>query len=113
MKRIYTYDNIVVLHLVKNVLALNDIESFIKNEYTMPAGPSHGINNIFHELWILNDKDYEKASRFIETEMENLVSKAEWICSNCREENDGSFDAGNARIRQSVHRKADGRRSLH
>ena len=92
MKRIYTDDNIVVLHSIKNVLALNDIESFVKNEHTIPAGPSHGINNIFHELWILNDQDYEKASKVIETEIQNPVSKADWICSNCSDENDGSFE---------------------
>jgi hypothetical protein len=92
MKRIYTHDNIVVLHSVKNVLALNNIESFVKNEHTIPAGARHGISNIFHELWILNDQDYERACRVIDTEIDNPVFKAAWICSNCREENEGNFD---------------------
>jgi hypothetical protein len=92
MKRIYTHDNIVVLHSVKNVLALNNIESFVKNEHTIPAGARHGISNIFHELWILNDQDYEKASRVIDTEIDNPALKASWICRQCNEENEGNFE---------------------
>tara|TARA_R100001132_G_C3222407_1_gene60512 strand:+ start:147 stop:467 length:321 start_codon:yes stop_codon:yes gene_type:complete len=92
MKQIYTHDNIVVLHSVKNVLALNNIESFVKNEHTAPVGARHGINNIFHELWILDDQDFDRASALIETEIENPVTRATWICSSCSEENEGSFE---------------------
>lgn len=92
MKRIYTHDNIVVLHAVKNVLALNDIESFVKNEHTVPVGAQHGINNIFHELWILNDQDHHKASEIISREIDNPEPKSSWVCSACREDNDGSFE---------------------
>lgn len=92
MKRIYTHDNIVVLHSVKNTLALNNIESFVKNEHTVPVGAQHGINNIFHELWIVNDQDHKKASAIIENEVDNPVTANAWICSNCSEENEGSFE---------------------
>lgn len=92
MKRVYTNDNIVVVQNVRNVLALSSIESFVKNEHTVPVGAQHGINNIFHELWILNDEDYKKASAIIENEIENPRSQASWICSNCNEDNEGSFE---------------------
>lgn len=92
MKRIYTHDNVVVLHSVKNILAINNIESFVKNEHTIPAGARHGINNIFHELWILNDQDYDAAIGVIETEVENPAPKSSWVCGNCNEENAGSFE---------------------
>lgn len=92
MKRVYTNDNIVVVQNVRNVLALSSIESFVKNEHTVPVGAHHGINNIFHELWILNDEDYKKASAIIENEIENPRSRDAWICSNCNEDNEGSFE---------------------
>jgi ribosomal protein L40E len=92
MKCIYTHDNIIVLHSVKNLLALNNIESFVKNEHTIPAGARHGISNIFHELWIVSDQDYEKASLIIETEVLNPSLLDSWVCSKCNEENDGSFE---------------------
>ncbi|MDO9478099.1 MAG: DUF2007 domain-containing protein [Pseudohongiella sp.] len=92
MKHIYTHDNIVVLHSVKNILALNDIESYVKNEQTVPVGAQHGIGNTFHELWILNDHDYIAATELIAREVENPSPKAAWVCGECNEENDGSFD---------------------
>lgn len=92
MKHVYTHDNIVVLHSVKNVLSRHDIESFIKNEHSVPVGAQHGINNIFHELWIVNDADQAQASRIIKDEFESVGSKDEWICSRCHEQNDGSFE---------------------
>ncbi|OFE13486.1 hypothetical protein PHACT_10330 [Pseudohongiella acticola] len=92
MKQIYTHENIVILHSVRNILAMNDIESFVKNEHTIPAGARHGINNIFHELWILNDQDYDKAAALIDTEIENPIVRDPWVCGDCNEENEGSFD---------------------
>jgi len=92
MKHIYTSDNIVVLHSVKNVLAFNNIESFVKNEHIAPVGASHGINNIFHELWILNDQDYEKAAAIIENHVENPEPVDSWVCPRCSEENGGNFE---------------------
>ncbi|MDP2126778.1 MAG: DUF2007 domain-containing protein [Pseudohongiella sp.] len=92
MKHIYTHDNIMVVHSARNVLALNGIESFVKNEHTIPVGANHGINNTFLELWILDDQDYEKASAIIASEIENQAPKDSWVCSSCNEENDGSFE---------------------
>lgn len=92
MKCIYTHENVVVLHSVKNILALNNIESFVKNEHSIPIGARHGINNIFLELWILNDQDFEKASAIIDREVNNPEVKASWTCSVCGEANEGSFE---------------------
>ena len=91
MKHIYTHDNVLVLHSVKNLLAINGIGSFVKNEHTIPVGARHGISNIFHELWILNDQDYQRALDIIDIEIENTPHKAPWICGQCHEENAGSF----------------------
>jgi len=92
MKRIYTHDNVVVLHSVKNVLALHDIDSFVKNEHTIPVGVRHGIGNIFHELWLQNDQDYAKACEVIKEKVEQKVSGKDWVCDNCGEKNAGSFE---------------------
>ncbi len=91
MKHVYTHDNITVLHSVKNVLALHDIESVVKNEHLSAIGVRHGIQNTFHELWILNDGDLEQALSVIHDEVDNPVSAEPWICANCNEENEGVF----------------------
>jgi hypothetical protein len=92
MRHIFTHDNIMVLNSAKNILALNGIESFVKNEHTVPIGANHGINNTFLELWILDDQEYDKASAIIENEIENPVPGDSWICDTCSEENDSSFE---------------------
>ena len=92
MKLIYTHENIVILHSARNILALNDIESFIKNEHASPNGARHGISNIFLELWLYHDKDFDKAAAIIENEIENPKPKPAWVCSNCHEVNEGGFE---------------------
>jgi hypothetical protein len=92
MQKIYTDENVVVLHSAKNILALNGIESFVKNEHTIPNGARHGIQNMFLELWIINDQDFAKASSIIEEQLTNAAPTEPWVCSKCAEENDGSFD---------------------
>jgi len=93
MKLIYKHDNIAILHSAKNVLALNDIETFVKDEHGSTMSARFGISNMFHELWLTHDQDFEKASTIIENEIENPEPKASWVCVECNEENDGSFDA--------------------
>jgi len=92
MKHIYTHDNIAVLHSVKNILAMHDIEAFVKNEHSIPMSARHGIENTFLELWILNDQDYERASAVIEEEVDNVEPGESWDCPNCGEENESSFE---------------------
>ncbi|MEX0963525.1 MAG: DUF2007 domain-containing protein [Pseudohongiellaceae bacterium] len=92
MKHVYTHDNITVLHSAKNILALNEIESFVKNEHAIPNGARHGIENTFLELWITNDQDFDKACSIIDEQLVNPEPKPAWVCTDCGEENDGSFD---------------------
>jgi hypothetical protein len=92
MKKIYTHENVAVLHSAKNILALDDIESFVKNEHTIANGARHGIENMFLQLWIINDQDFAKASTIIEEQLTNPKPTEPWACHKCDEENDGSFD---------------------
>lgn len=91
MKKIYTDENVVVLHSAKNILALNNIESFVKNEHTI-NGARHSMQTLFLELWITNDQDFAKASTIIEEQLTNAEPSEPWVCGKCAEENDGSFD---------------------
>ena len=91
MKHIYTHDNVAVLHSVKNVLAMHDIEAFVKNEHSIPVGARHGINNTFLELWILNDQDLDKANAIIAEEVDNPDQGEPWTCPECNAENEGIF----------------------
>ncbi|PCJ44016.1 MAG: hypothetical protein COA99_07410 [Moraxellaceae bacterium] len=92
MKLIYRNSNRAFIYSAKNVLALSSIECFLKNEHSNTSGGELGIANMFLELWILKDEDFVKASEIIDTQFENPVIKAPWVCAECKEENDGSFE---------------------
>lgn len=92
MRKVFTHENVAVLHSARNVLGLSGIESFVKNEHLFTQGARHGIENIFLELWIYNDADYDRAVAIIEDEVVNPEPKGTWICAGCNEENDGSFE---------------------
>ena len=92
MKHIYTHEELLVLHSVKNILTRHGVDSFVKNEHVAPMSARHGISNMFHELWVYNDEDYTKASTIIENEVENPEPKVSWHCAGCDEDNDGSFE---------------------
>lgn len=91
MKHVYTHDNIAVLHSVKNILAMHDIEAFVKNEHSIPMSARHGLENTFLELWILDDKELERANSIIEEEVDNTEPGEPWTCANCKEKNEASF----------------------
>ena len=85
MKLIYKHDNIAILHSAKNVLALNDIESFVKDEHGSTMSARFSISNMFHELWLTHDQDFEKASTIIENEIENGKLKRKFKMENKKE----------------------------
>ena len=91
MNLIYTNENPLLVHSAKNILDMKGIESFYKNEHGNTMGPEFGTSN-FLELWIANKKDYNLARELIDSEIENPPLQEPWLCSECNEENEGSFD---------------------
>lgn len=92
MRLIYKHDNVAILHSAKNILEINGIEAFVKNEHSSTSGARFGISNMFMELWLNHDEDFEKANTILERDMNNQVDAKPWVCGNCKEENDGAFE---------------------
>ena len=92
MRRVYENEKELIVHSAKNVLELNGIECFLKNEHSASVGGNLGITNTCAELWISNISDYENAVSLLEKEINNSASKASWTCDKCDEANDGSFE---------------------
>lgn len=92
MNLIYKHENKLLLHSAKNLLELNGIECLIKNEHSASGGGNLGITNAAAELWVLREDDAEQAMSIIAKEIENSDSKPAWVCKQCGEENDGSFE---------------------
>jgi len=92
MKLIYKNENQAVVHSIKNVLELNDIHCFLKNEHSASIGGNLGLSNSFTELWISDDNNYVKALSIIANDAADSDSDNPWVCETCQEENEGNFD---------------------
>jgi hypothetical protein len=88
MKLVYTNENNILVNHAKNILENEGVEVSLKNEHG-----STGMHPqfMFLELWVNNDSDETKAKRILE-EIENPPETEEWVCTNCQEKNDASFE---------------------
>lgn len=50
-----------------------------------------GLFDSWLELWVFNDSDVDDAKRIIEVAL-SAVDSAEWVCNECQEINDASFE---------------------
>ena len=91
MLKVYSHENLAILYLAKNLLELNNIACFVKNEH-YASGGHVGISTIPVELWVADVDDASKALTILEQELSNSRQIPSWQCTNCGEENDGSFE---------------------
>lgn len=75
MKLIYKHENMMVLHSVRNILEMNNISCYVKNQYGHTMGPEFGLSNTLLELWLNNANDYDKAEEIIKTQLQSPNAK--------------------------------------
>jgi hypothetical protein len=91
MKLIYTNENRLLVNNAQNILENVGISVTLKNEY---AGGASGDLSFLHtwlELWVVNDNDYEAARDLLNHTL-HRSNTMDWICNDCKETNDASFD---------------------
>ncbi|MDM8558210.1 DUF2007 domain-containing protein [Candidatus Parabeggiatoa sp. HSG14] len=94
MKKIYTSpDRLMVFH-AKNVLASYNINCVIKNEFVGGAAGELPFNECWPELWIDNEKKYEKAIKILDNIwFSGEQTQPTWTCTRCDEKLEGQFTA--------------------
>ena len=91
MKLIYTNENRIMVLNVKNVLMRHDLEVTLNNEFASSASGVLAPFDTWPEVWLLNDNDFEKAKKIIDSiSLESNLDS--WEFQNCKELNDQSFD---------------------
>jgi hypothetical protein len=91
MKLVYTNENRFIAGNAKNILESHGIELVLKNEFAAGAVGEVSAFDAWLELWVRNDSDYDKACMILESALSKKGAKG-WICKQCREENDASFE---------------------
>lgn len=90
MKLIYTDSNRFLVSNAKNIVENAGIAVSLKNEYAAGGAGELSAIDSWLELWVVNDKDCEKATRLLASTQE--CSEKDWVCTGCNESNSGAFE---------------------
>ena len=93
MKKLTSSESLITINHFKNVLESEGIASQIKNEHLGSIVGEMPFIEVWPELWVVNDLEYDRAKQLIDTAISDESPKASWKCRNCGEENEGQFAA--------------------
>jgi hypothetical protein len=94
MKKLTTADSLIMISHYRNILASEGIPSFIRNEYLGSIIGEMPFQEVWPELWVKNDLDYDRARQLIDSDaIAEESPNAPWTCKHCGTENEGQFAA--------------------
>ncbi len=88
MKYLYSHANRLLVDNARNLVALAGIETTYRNEFAGGATGEVAPGDTWLELWLIDESRYEEALALIHRQ----ASGADWVCVQCEEHNDPSFD---------------------
>ena len=94
MKKVTSADSLVTINHYKNLLVSEGIAAFIRNEHLGGIVGEMPYQEVWPELWVKNDLDYDRAVQLIDSV--NIIEEspsAVWHCAQCSAENEGQFSA--------------------
>ncbi len=94
MRKVTSAHSIVTISHYKNLLVSEGIPAFLKNEHFGTVMGEVPFQEVWPELWVENDLDYDRAQQLINsTKIMEESPSSPWKCSRCGEENEGQFAA--------------------
>jgi hypothetical protein len=94
LKKLTSVDSLVTINHYKNLLESEGIPAFLKNEHLASIVGEMPFQDVWPQLWIVNDLDYDRALQLIDTEKLAAESPTTpWRCRHCGTENEGQFSA--------------------
>ena len=94
MKKVTSADSLITINHYKNILISEGIPAFLRNEHLGGIIGEMPFQEVWPELWVENDLDYDRAKQLISAS--TIIEESPttpWRCSNCGEENEGQFAA--------------------
>ena len=94
MKKLTSVHSIVTANHYRNLLVSEGIPAVLRNEHFGSIMGEVPFQDVWPELWIENDLDYDRALQLIDAaKIADESPQKPWRCPNCREENEGQFAA--------------------
>lgn len=93
MKKLTSSESLVTINHYKNVLESEGIPCRIRNEFLGGIAGEMPLQEIWPELWVINDIDYDRAKQLLDDAILDESPHGNWTCRRCGEENEGQFAA--------------------
>lgn len=76
---------------LQSILEAQGIKTFLKNQFGFGGTGELPFVETVPQLFVLHEKDEERARALIETETADTQPGPAWACPACKEENDDAF----------------------
>lgn len=94
MKKVTSNESLITISHYKNVLESEGIDAFIRNEHLGSIVGDMPFQEVWPQLWVKNDLDYDRAKQLLDsTNIADESPAAAWKCKQCGSENEGQFAA--------------------
>ncbi|MDZ7645365.1 MAG: DUF2007 domain-containing protein [Woeseiaceae bacterium] len=94
MKKVTTESSLVTISHYRNLLQSEGIDAFLRNEHLGSIVGEMPFQEVWPELWVKNDLDYDRARQLISGEaLAEESPPDDWRCRRCGETNEGQFAA--------------------
>lgn len=93
MKRVYTAGDLIDAQLLADSLAQERIGTHLFNASSVGAMGDIPFANTWPEVWIVDDRDSERAQALVQAHASRRVSGGNVRCNGCGEESPSNFDS--------------------
>ncbi|MDA0679541.1 MAG: DUF2007 domain-containing protein [Proteobacteria bacterium] len=94
MKKVTSSDSLVTINHYKNLLESEGIPAFLRNEHLGSIVGEMPFQEVWPQLWVRNDLDYDRAVQLIDSQKTDDESPGSpWRCAHCGTENEGQYAA--------------------
>jgi len=94
MKKLTSFDSLITINHYRNLLESEGIPAFVRNEHLAGILGEIPFQEVWPELWVQNDLDYDRALELIDAaRIEDESPPDEWRCAACGADNERQFGA--------------------
>jgi hypothetical protein len=94
MVKILVSQSLVEIESLKTRLEQIGIACFVKNLYASGLAGEVPFAEVFPELWLVNDEDFQRAEDMMQRwRAESGASGPKWVCASCGERHGQQFTA--------------------
>lgn len=92
MKQVFVSQHLFEVEMRKERLEQAGIQCMIKNQRSSGLAGEIPFTEVFPELWVVQDEEYDRARRLLDDGLVALPSNlAGWICQRCDERHESQF----------------------